>query len=306
VTLGLGKLTSRQRELLGLWLPNAEIVKDHSWGLVGTAVLEAVAPDGARYVVKAGGESDGHIAREVYAHRRWLEPLTALGRAPVLVHADEGAKLLVTRFLAGRLVEGSDEEHLSGTYRQAGELLARYHGQLAQKDSGSFERRQKEKALAWLGRPHRIAPDVADSLAALIEQWPMPPATLVPTHGDWQPRNWLMHQGTVRVIDFGRADLRPALTDFGRLAAQQFRTDANLEAAFLEGYGTDPREPGAWLRVRVQEAVGTAAWAYQVGDESFERQGHRMIAELAAELGLHPASGAAAKASPSEPTVTSG
>ncbi|MGW6199374.1 phosphotransferase family protein [Kribbella sp. NPDC055110] len=32
-----------------------------------------------------------------------------------------------------------------------------------------------------------------------------PPATLVPTHGDWQPRNWLVDNGTVRVIDFGRA-----------------------------------------------------------------------------------------------------
>jgi hypothetical protein len=25
--------------------------------------------------------------------------------------------------------------------------------------------------------------------------------------------------------------------------------------------------------------VGTAAWAYQMGDEEFEAQGHRMIAE---------------------------
>lgn len=29
----------------------------------------------------------------------------------------------------------------------------------------------------------------------------------------------------------------------------------------------------------VHEAIGTAAWAHQVGDEAFENQGHRMIAE---------------------------
>ena len=27
----------------------------------------------------------------------------------------------------------------------------------------------------------------------------------------------------------------------------------------------------------LREAVGTAVWAYQVGDEPFEKQGHRML-----------------------------
>ncbi|WP_328993785.1 hypothetical protein OG394_05425 [Kribbella sp. NBC_01245] len=31
--------------------------------------------------------------------------------------------------------------------------------------------------------------------------------------------------------------------------------------------------------VPTREAIGTAVWAYQVRDESFEQQGHRMIAE---------------------------
>ena len=105
---------------------------------------------------------------------------------------------------------------------------------------------------------------------------------LVPTHGDWQPRNWLVHDGVVSVIDLGRADLRPAMTDLTRLAAQDFRRDPRLEAAFLEGYGSDPREPSAWHRTRLREAVGTAVWAHQVGDEAFEAQGHRMIEDALA------------------------
>jgi Ser/Thr protein kinase RdoA (MazF antagonist) len=103
---------------------------------------------------------------------------------------------------------------------------------------------------------------------------------LVPTHGDWQPRNWLWDDGVVRVIDLGRADLRPAASDLVRLAAQQWRGRPELEEAFLEGYGGDPREPGAWHRLRVAEAVGTAVWAHGVGDEAFEQQGHRMIADV--------------------------
>jgi hypothetical protein len=32
----------------------------------------------------------------------------------------------------------------------------------------------------------------------------------------------------------------------------------------------------------VREGIGTAAWAHRVGDEAFEAQGHRMIAEALA------------------------
>ncbi len=127
-----------------------------------------------------------------------------------------------------------------------------------------------------------VAAGTVARLRAEIADWPTPPATLVPTHGDWQPRNWLVHDGVVSIIDFGRAALRPALTDFARLAVQDFRRDPRLEAAFLDGYGADPREADAWYRTLVRAAIGTAAWAHQVGDESFEAQGHRMLAEVLA------------------------
>jgi aminoglycoside phosphotransferase len=272
-------LTERQRQLLGIWLPSAVIVRDHSWGLVGTVVLE-IEHGGQRYIAKAGDDADHHLARELRAHRNWSRPWTARGRAAELVHADDDAKLLVTRFLPGQLVEGTSYEWSPGIYRQAGELLAAFHRQYAEPDA-AYEARENKRTLGHLDRPHRIAPDVADRIRATIQSWPTPPATLVPTHGDWQPRNWLIDDnGIVRVIDFGRADLRPAYTDFARLAAQQFRSAPDLESAFLAGYGADPREPGAWERARLREAVSTAVWAYGVGDEAFEAQGHRMIADI--------------------------
>jgi Phosphotransferase enzyme family len=280
VTRGLGGLSARQRALLDQWLPGVSVARDHSWGLVQTTVLE-VTFGGARFIVKAGGDGDHHIERELHAHLRWLRPWTSAGRAPVLEHGDAAAKLLVTRYLPGRLVLGSDHAGEPATYRQAGELLAQFHAQAVVTDD-EYERRENDKALAWLSGPHRIAAPAEEMLRALIASWPAPPAKLTPTHGDWQPRNWLIHDGIVCVIDFGRAAMRPAVTDFAWLAARDFRRDPSLESAFLDGYGSDPRAPDEWNRTRIREAIGTACWAYQVGDESFEEQGLRMIAEVLA------------------------
>ena len=282
MTADLSGLSVRQRALLERWLPGLRVEKDHSWGLVQTVVLE-VTCGGGRFIVKAGGDRDHHIARELHAHRHWLRPWTTIGRAPLLEHGDTEAKLVVTRHLPGELVLGSGRDDDPETFRQAGELLALLHGQTAVTDD-DYERRENDKVLALLAGPHRIGPATVARLRDEIAAWPAPAATLVPTHGDWQPRNWLTHDGSVSVIDFGRAAMRPAATDLARLAAQDFRRDPELEAAFLAGYGSDPREPGGWHRSRVREAIGTAVWARQVGDEAFEAQGHRMIAEaLAAE-----------------------
>jgi Ser/Thr protein kinase RdoA (MazF antagonist) len=281
VASGQRNLTERQRSLLDQWLPGASVEREHSWGLVETTVLEVTCA-GARFIVKAGGDGDHHIARELHAHQHWLGPWTSRGRAPALEHGDAAAKLLVTRYLPGQLVLGSGYDDDPRTYRQAGELLALLHAQAGITDQ-DYEERENEKSRAWLSGPHRIAPSTVELLRAQIAAWPTPAATLVPTHGDWQPRNWLIDREVVSVIDFGRAALRPALTDFARLAVQEFRRNPALEAAFFEGYGADPREDPReeerWHRTLVREAIGTAAWARQVGDEAFEAQGHRMIAE---------------------------
>jgi aminoglycoside/choline kinase family phosphotransferase len=280
MTSGLSDLSMKQLALLEQWLPGARVERDHGWGLVETTVLELVQ-GGSRFILKAGGETDSHVAREIRAHRHWLAPWTRRGRAPALEHGDTAAKLLVTRYLPGELVLGSGYADRPSTYRQAGELLAVFHAQYTVADD-DHEVRENAKALAWLEQPHRIEPATVQRLRAEIEGWPTPPVTLVPTHGDWQPRNWLVHHDVVSVIDFGRAALRPAMSDFARLAVEEFRRDPDLEVAFLEGYGTDPREADAWHRNQVREAIGTAAWAHRIGDETFEAQGHRMIAGVLA------------------------
>ena len=277
----LSQLSAGQRDLVEMWLPGLTVQADRSWGLVATTVLEIRAADGTHGIVKAGGPADHHIAREIHAHLSWLAPWTRGGLAPELLHHDREAKVLVTRYLPGELVQDHPAEAEPETYRQAGRLLTALHGQLAVVDT-DFHAHQNARSLAWLDGEHRIAAETAAELRRLIESWPTPPATLVPTHGDWQARNWLIESGVVRVIDFGRAALRPPATDFARMAARDFRGRPDLEQAFLAGYGADPRERDEWARTQLREAIGTAAWAYQVGDEAFEAQGHRMLAEALA------------------------
>lgn len=271
----IARLSPAQRELVGEWLPGAEVARDHSWGLTGTVVLEVVVGT-ERVIVKAADEADGHLGRELRAHREWLGPWVGRGRAPRLIHADEDAKVIVTQFLPGELVQGSAAEQEPDTYRQAGQLLAAFHEQLHVGDA-EYWAREQASALAWLDRTHRIAPEVEARLRDVVGSWPLPPAVVVPTHGDWQPRNWVIEGGVVCAIDLGRAALRPAFTDFSRLGAQQFLRDPACATAFVDGYGSDPRDDEGWGRQCLREAIGTAVWAHLVGDTDFEAQGHRMI-----------------------------
>jgi len=274
----LNRLISKQRDLLARWVPDAQVVADHSWGLVETVVLELGSEQG-RLVLKAGGPADYHIRRELRAHEEWLRPWAKTGHAPELLYGDAVAKLLVTRYLPGRLLEGTPAQDDPETYRQAGELLAKYHNQVSAIDP-EWHDKFRARVLRFLDLPHRIDTGIEEAVRSEVPTWPGGGSRVVPTHGDWQPRNWLIDGGVVRVIDFGRADLRPPTEDFVRLARQDFSRDPGLEAAFLEGYGDDPRDPEQWRRELLGEAVGTAVWAYGVGDEEFERFGHRLLDTL--------------------------
>lgn len=277
----LHRISERQRRALFGWFPDAVVEQDHSWGLTETTVLQVRSGE-LRFIVKAAPPGDKHLARELQAHAQWLSPWVERGRAPRLVHADPEVGILATEFIPGHLVLGSSEAEKPDTYRQAGELLRLFHRQTTIIDP-NYEREANTGALRWLDGPHRIDPETARELRRMVDAWPAPPATLGPTHGDWQPRNWLWSDGALVPIDFGRAALRPPMSDFARLHVQEFRGNPELEAAFLSGYGDDPRDSDTWFRSRVREAVGTAAWAFTHGDEEFEAQGHAMLAAVLAE-----------------------
>ena len=269
------RLSTRQAGLVETWLPGVRLVGDLSWDLIDTAVLEVVSGR-RRYIVKAGGPANHHIQREISAHESWVQVLSRQDRAPTLMYADRPANVLVSEYLEGGLVEGADAEYTAETYVQAGALLRAFHQQAVRSDL-DYESAATVRALAWLGEPHRINASAAEEARAILGTYEPKPADVVPTHGDWQPRNWLVDGREVKVIDFGRFEFRPAASDFCRLAVQQWRKDPQLELAFFSGYGPDPRNSQLWKIMQLREAVSTAAWAYMVGDFEFERQGHQML-----------------------------
>lgn len=86
------------------------------------------------------------------------------------------------------------------------------------------------------------------------------------------------------MIDFGRFAFRPASSDLCRLAQQQWLHRPELEEAFLDGYGCDPRVEPRWGIELLREAVGTATWAHRIRDEEFEAHGHRSLAASLSHL----------------------
>lgn len=262
------------------WFSGHAVVADLSWGLVDTTVLHLRTQVGA-VIVKAGGPEDAHIGREITGHERWTSPWLPTGHVGDLVHADREHNLLAVTYLPGSLVDGTPSATDPEVHRQAGELLAAFHRQ-DRRVSQTYEAEQDARSLQWLDGDHRIPAPVEAQLREVIATHEHPPAVLVPTHGDWQPRNWLIDDGTVRIIDLGRADWRPAVTDLARLARQQWDGRPDLEAAFVRGYGSDPRDRLSWQRTLVREAVSTACWAHVVGAESFEHHGHTLIERVLA------------------------
>jgi hypothetical protein len=283
VTSDLSLLDDVQRERVHAWFGPFADVRDLSWHQTDTVVLRLRAGD-RHVVVKAGGPANHHIAREITGHLDFLPGLAATEHAPTLLHHDRTARILATTWLPGDLVLDTPALTVPDTYRQAGILLARLHGAASRID-GDWEAAQDAKALAYLDRPHRIDPGTEARLRSVIAGHRNPPVRVVPTHGDFQPRNWVVHDGVVRLIDLGRAGWRPARTDLARLAVGPLAGRSELRDAFVAGYGADLTDDEGWHRTLVREAVGTAVWAYHVGDAAFETQGHRMIAEALAVVG---------------------
>ena len=278
-------LDATQRARVEAWFPGGhEVVADLSWGLVETVVLHLRTHCGD-VLLKAAGAGDGHLRREVAGYRGFVGPWVARGLAPRLLHADVGARVLATTLLPGRLATATASADDPAVHRQAGAALALLHDQGGRVDE-LFEARQVARCQELLAGRHRIASDAVGRLEAWLDAYPAPPTTLVPTHGVFSPRNWLVDDaGVLRVIDLGRFDHRPRSTDLCRLHARHWPSRPDLHAAFVEGYGDDPTRDAVWVSQRVREAVGTAVWAHRVGDEAFEAEGHAMIARLLDDLG---------------------
>lgn len=256
-------------------LPGASILADESWGLLDTRVLH-VRSSAGDHTVKASGPGNTHFPRELTAHRHWTGALLRGGDTGHLVAADTENRVLVLERVPGHLALGTSDETAAAVHRQAGTILRRLHDQAARTDADHLAT-ETARALHALDAPHRLDPRVEERARTLLRSWTPHPVTLVPTHGDWHPRNWIVRDGRLFAIDFGRFAFRPAAADLTRLAVLHWEDSPELEHAFFAGYGADPRDTDDWRWLQLREAVGTAVWAVAVDDERFERQGRRML-----------------------------
>lgn len=257
------------------WLTDPQIVADLSWGLTDTKVLQLWS-GGQQYILKTAGAKNHHMQREFVAHARFTRPLVELGVTARARFVDESLRLLVMDYLPGYLCDHSPAELDPEIHVQAGRALRLIHDQFSYNDE-NYEKKFIRKCLNWLSADHRINPHVVARAGTALNEYRTEASLLVPTHGDWQPRNWIINGDRLHVIDFGRFDFRPASSDLNRLAVQQWKDAPELESAFFEGYGDDPRDSRTWPIISLREAIGTAVWAYQVGDTDFEAQGHQML-----------------------------
>lgn len=276
-------LDYRQQELLAQWLPHAKLTADLSWGLVDSTVLHMAAGE-QEIIVKAGGPDNTHIAREITAHRTAVPLLAERGWAPTLLHADRDARILVTTYIPGTLIDSGPLESDPAILRQAGEILAVLHGSDSKIDP-TIERNLMKAALRWLDKPNGIDPIAAERARAVLSDYQPGPVTVVPSHGDYSGRNWLQTRSGTAVIDFGRYGHRRARQDLLRLFFRRWYDHPVEREHFLEGYGnTSAIEGHDWWIDVLREAVATAGWAHKVQDRSFECLGLRFIEIALTEL----------------------
>lgn len=272
-------LSDRQRQLLDTWLGDWHSVSDLSWPLQETIVLH-VRNGSGDHIVKASLTSH-HIAREIDCHLTVLRSLDL--PAARREYSDAAAGILVTGFVPGELVMGTEAEWCADVYRQAGEILSRLSVPGAWDDDyirRALDKVEKQRA----GAVGLVQSDDLDRLALRLKRFRLRPVRLHFTHGDYQPRNWLKHGGTVSVIDFGRGVQRSWVSDLVRLQNQQFLGHPELEEAFMQGLGRTLTEEDSELLAleTLTESLGTVVWANRIGDREFEEHGRRMIARVLA------------------------
>jgi hypothetical protein len=152
--MGCRAVSQQQAELVSSRHGSLELIADLSWGQVDTKVLHVRDGD-TDVIVKAAGQDNHHIGREITAHSFYTGPLVSQGLVARLLYASRELNLLVLEYLDGKLVGGTGLELDGDTHAQAGKILKTLHSQDSRTDE-EYEAAATAKALSWLDREHRM------------------------------------------------------------------------------------------------------------------------------------------------------
>ncbi|HEV2370296.1 MAG TPA: aminoglycoside phosphotransferase family protein [Acidimicrobiales bacterium] len=270
-------LEAHLRALLGPY----RVIADHTWPEWREAlVLELADAEGVRWFLKRHRRAEGYRA-ELRAYQRWVPVLGP--HAPRLGDADDPSQSLVISAVAGRRPEQWVSPQLQ---HDAGALLRRFHDA---EDLGPWEDMVAAKTARlefWAARggglvDRQLVGAVRARLKALEG---IGPVRCVPSHRDYSPRNWLVSDGQLHVIDFGDAGPDVWVHDFGRLLLS-WRLPPQARAAFFDGYGRTPTEEDmAVLRASyAADLVFGIVWTHEHTNAKLEASLRELLVGLLAD-----------------------
>jgi len=260
-------------------------------GDIRPSVWEVNGPGGERWFGKVHAGPKLH-RREVTAYENWAVALGA-DRSPKLVSADTQTRTLLVSAVPGR---GLDRlrlpaEQERAAYEQAGELLARFHTAAADEPKQEATDEPWDEAVArLLDRTATYAPEHDVAMVRLLAKEAPPRLPQVSQHGDYMPKNWMWDETEqlLRVIDFERAELRPAAyRDLSRLRYRILCHRPDLDAAFQHGYGRPltEEEQIACRAYAALDALDSMEWGIKHRDIGLVDEAQTMLENLRQEIG---------------------
>lgn len=254
-------------------LGSCTVLADCSWGHRMSSVLRVRDASGTVWFIKRHGDRERYRA-ELTAYREWVPALR--DAAPRLRAFDDSLRAMILSAAPGEAASwpasntsGSVADRCAEreVQREAGKTLRRLHEAqpaLPWPDFASVKIQQFDclkRAAATLLRPGEID-RAGEEIAALGA---IPPPARVPCHHDYTPRNWLVMDGSLYVIDFEWSGLDARVADLARLHLGIWGTRPDLREAFLDGYGRElslvdrrilhgcATLTGVWLLVKAHE-----------------------------------------------------
>jgi Ser/Thr protein kinase RdoA (MazF antagonist) len=264
------------RQVLG----SCELLEDCSWKHQMSAVLRVRDASGAVWFVKRHRHQQRYRA-ELTAYRRWVPAL--LDRAPRLRAFDDSLQAMILSALPGAPASwpgvpapapGAGRVGETAVQREAGTTLRRLHDAQEAIPWPDFAVAKIEQfdglRPALSGLLSRPALEAARREVVTLTE--ILPPDQVPCHHDYTPRNWLVADGTVSVIDFEWAGLDAWVADLARLHLGVWSTRPDLREAFLDGYGRrlSPADERALHGCAVLTGVWLLTKAHETGQPSFE------------------------------------
>ncbi len=245
-----------------------------------SSVLRIRDASGAIWFLKRHGDHARYLA-ELAAYREWVPALQ--DAAPHLRAFDNSLQAVILSAAPGEAAPwpateafcpGTDRPADRDLHRAAGKVLRRLHDAQPALPWPDF-------AVAKIQQFYRLKPAAAGLLrrseldrageeVAALDGTPAP--ARVPCHHDYTPRNWLVHNRALCVIDFEWSGLDARVADLARLHLGIWDARPDLREAFLAGYGQDLS--GADRQILHACAVLTGVWllikAHDTRQPSFE------------------------------------